>query len=181
MDLESGIFAYTWCIGTSVGSCDILPHTDPHRELGLISASTWTYSGVFADQYLPDGAYYITVRATNQIAYGGPLFTTVQHSTPYRVDTTHPFVSEDIQVHYNSSTNQISVEYEAYDVGGGQLEGVELGLGRSPLDTDALDWQPLINQSDTMGVGLAVSEVDIPDGVPVWLKLRATDRGESSL
>ena len=186
LDPESDIFSYTWCIGTSVGSCDVLPHTDPHTALGLVSADTWTYTGVFSDQYLPDGAYYVTVRATNGIAYGGPLFTTVQHTTPYKVDTTPPFVSEDARVSYNASTNQLTVEYEASDVGGGQLEGVELALGGSPLDTSALDWQPLVNQSASrmgmgQGAGLAVVEVEIPDGVPVWLKLRATDRGRTSL
>lgn len=159
----------------SLGSCDILPHTDPHLQLGIMSPEMWTYSAVLADLELTEGAYYITIRATNQIAYGGPLFTTVHHSTPYIVDTTPPVIDDDINVSYNSSTNQLSVEYEATDAGGVVMQ-VEVALGRSPLDTNILRWTPLVSQSDSPR-SLGTVEVEIPDGVPVWLKLRATDGG----
>ena len=174
-DPESGIFSYTWCIGLSVGSCDVLNHTDPHLQLGLTSPDLWTYLAVHAPSGLdlPEGAYYITIRATNQIAYGGPLFTTVQHTTPYVVDTTPPQVSDNVGVDYNSSTDRLSVSYEVSDVGGG-VASVEVALGRSPLDTNVLTWSPLVNQSDSSSDFV---EVVIPDGVPVWLKLRATDEG----
>lgn len=135
----------------------------------------WTYSAVHAPSGLdlPEGAYYITIRATNQIAYGGPLFTTVQHTTPYVVDTTPPQVSDNVGMDYNSSTNRLSVSYEASDAGGGVVS-VEVALGRSPLDTNVLIWSPLVNQSDSVSDFV---EVAIPDGLPVWLKLRATDEG----
>lgn len=175
-DPESGIFGYTWCIGTSLGSCDILPHTDPHLQLGIMSPEMWTYVAVLTDLHLPEGAYYVTIRAANEIAYGGPLFTTVQHATPYIVDTTPPVVGEGVDVSYNSSTNQLSVEYEASDAGRGVVTGVEVALGRSSLDTNVLSWTPLVNQSDSAR-GLGVVEVVIADGLPVWLKLRATDGG----
>ena len=175
MDPESGIFGYTWCIGTSIGSCDIQDHIDPHTQLGITSPEAWTYSGIASGLQLSEAAYYITLRATNKIAYGGPLFTTVQHSTPYIVDVTPPVVDSAVDVEYNSSTNQILVVYRASDEGG-QLERVELALGRSQLDTDVLRWTVLINQSDSED-GMAVINAEIPDGLPVWLKLRATDEG----
>lgn len=163
-------------MGTSVGSCDILPHTDPHAQLGLTSPHTWTHSAVLTDRTLPEGTYYVTVRATNRIAYGGPLFTAVQHSTAYVVDTTPPVINEVVDVSYNASTNQLAVGYDASDASGGELAGVEVALGQTPLDTRVLKWTQLINQSDS-ALGRAVVEVDIPDGVAVWLKLRATDAG----
>lgn len=144
--------------------------------MGITSPDMWTYSAVLSDLELPEGAYYITIRATNQIAYGGPLFTTVQHASPYIVDTTPPVVGDGVDVSYNSSTNQLSVEYEASDAGDGIVTRVEIALGSSPLDTNVLRWTPLISQSDS-AQGLGVVEVAIPDGLPVWLKLRAIDGG----
>ena len=162
-------------MGTSPGSCDLLPHTDPHAQLRLTSPDSWTYSSVLAGLELPEGDYYITVRATNRIAYGGPLFTTVQHSTPYRVDTTPPLIGSDVDVSYNSSTNQLAVRYEASDPGG-EVASVEVALGRTPLDTSVLEWAWLA--ADQSDAGYGEVEVDIPDGLPVWLKLRATDAGK---
>lgn len=77
-------------------------------------------------------------------------------------------------VDYNTSTNRLSVSYEASDAGGGVVS-VEVALGRSALDTNVLMWSPLVvNQSDSSS---GFVEVVIPDGVPVYLKLRATDEG----
>jgi hypothetical protein len=178
LDPESDIFGYTWCVGTSLGSCDVLPHTDPHLQLGIMSPDMWTYSAILTDVDLPEGAYYITIRATNQIAYGGPLFTTVQHATPYIIDTTPPVVEEDVDVGYNLTTNQLSVEYDASDGEEGVVTAVDVALGRSPLDTDILRWTPLTNQSGSVR-SRGVVELVIPDGLPVWLKLRATDGGKA--
>ena len=175
MDPESNIFGYTWCIGTSIGFCDILPFTDPHRANGILSREAWTLAGVATGLSLPEGAYYISVRATNDIAYGGPLFTTVHHSTPYMVDTTPPVVSDTVDISYNTSTNQLSADYTVSD-GLGQLALVELALGRSELDTSVLGWQLLTDQP-LSGQNRDTLTVPIPDGVPVWLKLRVTDTG----
>lgn len=93
------------------------------------------------------------------------------------VDVAPPVVGEGIDVSYNSSTDQLSVRYDARDEGG-VVVTVEVALGRSPLDTDVLGWTQLVDQSDSMqGLGHGVVEVTIPDGLPVWLKLRATDGG----
>jgi hypothetical protein len=35
---------------------------------------------------ISDGQYFVTVRALNEVKYGGPLATTVCHTTPYTVD-----------------------------------------------------------------------------------------------
>lgn len=137
------------------------------------------------DLALLEGAYYITVRATNQITYGGPLFTTVQHITPYMVDATPPTIDDVVDIEYNSSTNQLSVLYTASDggIGGGALARVDIALGRTSLDTDILEWTLLSDQFDEREEGEREEggvAVYIPDGIPVWLKLRATDRGEGS-
>ncbi len=176
LDPESNIYSYTWCIGTSVGLCDIVPFTDPHIANGIASREAWTLAGVATGLNLTEGAYYVTVRATNDIAYGGPLFTTVHHSNPYVVDTTPPVVRDSIDVSYNSSTNQLSVNYTVSD-SQGQLSTVELALGRSELDMNVLGWQ-LLSVRPQPGPNEDTITVLVPDGVPVWLKLRVTDAGE---
>ena len=178
LDPESDIFGYTWCIGTTIGSCDIQPMVDPHVTRGLFSQEAWTRSAVATDLELSEGIYYITISATNDIAYGGPLFTTVHHSTPYMVDTTPPVVDDIINISYNTSTNRLSVDYL---VGDGQdgVDKVEIALGRSKLSSGILDWILLSNQPVLPGRRTVETvELLLPDGVPLWLKLRATDRGD---
>ena len=177
LDPESSIYSYVWCIGTSIGSCDILSFTNPHLANGIVSQEAWTHAGVVSGLNLAEGSYFISVRATNDAAYGGPLFTTVNHSTPYTVDITPPTVSSTVDMSYNRSTNQLSVEYVIDDGPGGRLSLVELALGQTELDTGVLGWQ-VLSDTPTTGMNRDMITVPVPDGVPVWLKLRVTDAGE---
>ena len=111
-DDESGIMGYAWCIGTDIGSCDVLPFEDPHRLLP--SRETWTNSALAVlDPNLQDGDYYITVRVESNVEYGGPLVTTLHHSTPYQVDTVPPEVADMMLEGYSADQNELRVSYTA--------------------------------------------------------------------
>ena len=43
-DDETGIFGYTWAVGTEVCMEDIHPHTDPHAN--LFDETEWTHTGL---------------------------------------------------------------------------------------------------------------------------------------
>ena len=47
----------------------------------------------------------------------------------------------------------------------------EFGLGRSKRDTDMLSWVEVVHQSPM------VYNYTIPDGIPTWVKMRATNKG----
>lgn len=109
-DAESGIYGYTWCVGTSIRECDVVPPHNPHDGL---SRQAWTNTGLERSLNLSDGAYFFTVQAVSNVEYGGPLVTTVAHSTPYIVDTSPPILSEVEVIDYNVSSNQLILTYNA--------------------------------------------------------------------
>ena len=47
-----------------------------------------------------DGKYFSTVRALNDVKYGGPLALTVCHSTPLNVDNSRPEISDIFGIEY---------------------------------------------------------------------------------
>ena len=49
-----------------------------------------------------------------------------------------------------------------------------MALGRSELDTALLYWTDV----GMAGHQVVMVTVDIPDGVPTWVKVRATNNGE---
>ena len=110
------------------------------------------------------------MQAISNIDYGGPLGTTIQHSTPYVIDTTPPEVEEVYNIQYNHTVNELSLEYNVTDEESG-IRDVEIAIGRTPRDTGLLGWTKL----ELGGRGLVA--VVIPDGVPGWVKLRATNNG----
>lgn len=171
-DPESGLYAFSWCIGTSVGSCDLLPPSDPHARLGLLTRESWTNTGLASFSNLSDGSYYVTVQAISNIEYGGLLVTTVHHSTPYIIDTTPPTITEVNNIQFNHSTNELSLDYVVRDEGSG-IASVSIAIGRTPRDTQLLYWTDL----GLGGSGLVT--VAIPDGVPGWVKLRVVNNGKS--
>lgn len=130
-DTETGIYGYAWCIGTSPGTCDTLPFTDPHAHLS--NQDFWTNTGLATFTDLPDGPYFITIQAINNVQYGGPQVTTVQHSTEYLVDTTCPILSGVEVISYNASTNQLVVVFNARLVG---CFGFHCMLFRYKVDAD---------------------------------------------
>ncbi|XP_066264364.1 uncharacterized protein [Branchiostoma lanceolatum] len=108
-DLETGIFGYTWSVGTTQCEENIHPHKDPHAH--LFDESEWTHTGLAHPLDLEDGLYYVTVRAINKVEYGGPLATTVCHSTPYAIDNTEPFIHEVFDMLYDEKMYIISASY----------------------------------------------------------------------
>lgn len=103
--------------------------------------------------------------------YGGPLVTTVQHSTPYIIDTSAPVLTEVESIDYDVLTNELTLNYSASDNGSG-IATVSLALGRTQYDTSLLSWIPIDSN------GTAAVMVYIPDGVETWIKLRARNNGQ---
>ena len=66
-DNETGIWGYTWAVGSEICSPDIHPFEDPHSHLA--DDSYWTYQGFANDLNLNDGPYYITVQSLNQVGF----------------------------------------------------------------------------------------------------------------
>ena len=60
-----------------------------------------------------DGPYYITVRAINNIEYGGALSTSFCHSTPYIVDNSPPLVYEVYNVRYDEDKFNLSLTHNS--------------------------------------------------------------------
>ena len=61
-DYESGIYAYTWCVGNTTATCNILDYqTIPPL---LHSSQAWTNVGLFNmdNEILQDGVYYLSVQ-----------------------------------------------------------------------------------------------------------------------
>ncbi|CAH1249045.1 SELE [Branchiostoma lanceolatum] len=165
-DNETGIFGYTWSVGTTRCEDNIHPHRDPHAH--LFDESEWTHTGIAHPLDLEDGKYYVNVRAINKVEYGGPLGTTVCHSNPYAIDNTEPFINEVHEMLYNDVTFVISASYNVSD----PLSGIELmhiGLGKSKRDTYILEW---FLHEDTSFVNFTHK---IQDGLPTWLRIRAVN------
>ena len=51
--------------------------------------------------HTPDAEYHVTIRAINDIDFGGPLALTVCHSVPYIIDTTPPVLHEVTNIEYD--------------------------------------------------------------------------------
>ncbi|CAH1258771.1 JAG1 [Branchiostoma lanceolatum] len=163
-DNETGIFGYTWTVGTTPCQEDIHPHKDPHSH--LFDESEWTHTGIADGLDLPDGMYHVTVRAINKVEFGGPMATTVCHSTPYTIDNTPPFVHSVTNVNYDDDVQLISVEYNVSD-SLSKIREVDLGLGRSKRDVYLMDWH---RDDNTTHI---THNYHIPDGVPAWVRIRA--------
>ena len=113
-DPESGIFSYGWCIGTSVGSCNVMSFTDPFPNF-VNRHELWTdMAAALFQTALQDGTYYVSVQAINNVVYGGAMATIIEHSTPYVIDTSPPLVQLLTSgLGYNASLNQLSLTYLA--------------------------------------------------------------------
>ncbi|XP_041378093.1 uncharacterized protein LOC121390363 [Gigantopelta aegis] len=169
-DRESGILGYTWTVGRSPCEELIHPHHDPHKH--FFDKSEWTNIGLISPipaehNPLPDGLYYITVRALNNVKYGGPLTTTICHTTPYAIDNTKPFVHEVFNVKYDEETFIVSAQYNATDPES-HIREVDICIGETTHDCYIMQWQRL-KHSET-GVSY---KFEIPGGKPAWVKIRA--------
>ena len=55
----------------------------------------------------------MTLRALNEVQYGGPLSITICHTTAYGIDTSPPLVYEVYGTTYDEETHIISTMYNA--------------------------------------------------------------------
>ncbi|XP_046562951.1 uncharacterized protein LOC124271844 [Haliotis rubra] len=169
MDKETGILGYSLTVGTQICEELIHPHHDPHRH--LFDESEWTHTGLISPipapyDPLPDGKYYITLRALNKVDYGGPLVTTICHTTPLVVDNSPPLLYEIYNVSYNEDTFFINAQYNASDPDS-DIREADLCLGRTTRDCHHMDWQRSSHND-----GDITRQFQIPGGIPVWIKVR---------
>ncbi|XP_078573994.1 uncharacterized protein LOC144860567 isoform X3 [Branchiostoma floridae x Branchiostoma japonicum] len=163
-DNETGIFGYTWTVGTYHCQDDVHPHKDPHSH--LYGEDEWTHQGLAYPLELDDGFYHVSVRALNKVEFGGPLATTVCHTTPYIIDTTPPFVNHVKLISYDEVSYELIVEYNVSDPLS-NIREVDIGLGKSPRDVFIKDWHRHDNLTHV------TMFYRIPDGIPTWIKVRA--------
>ncbi|KAK3609657.1 hypothetical protein CHS0354_035942 [Potamilus streckersoni] len=165
-DKETGIHGYSWTVGYDVCQEFLHPHHDPHKH--LLDPSQWTHDGQIYPLKLADGKHYVTVRALNQVQYGGPLGTSICHSTPYMVDTSPPFVNEVYNIKYDEETFLIEANYNASDPHS-DIKEVHICLGVTTRDCRLMEWEVKPKG------GILNHTFQIPDGIPAWLKLRAVN------
>ncbi|XP_070573688.1 uncharacterized protein [Ptychodera flava] len=163
-DNETGIFGYTWTVGLTPCEDDVHPHKDPHSH--LFDESEWTHTGIAQPLNLDDGVYHVSVRALNKVEFGGPLATTVCHTTSYIIDNTAPFVNHVHLAEYDEYACIISTFFNVSDPDS-NIREVDFGLGRSNRDTYLLGWQRYDDKSHI------TVDYCIPDGIPAWIKIRA--------
>ncbi|XP_038062441.1 uncharacterized protein LOC119732930 [Patiria miniata] len=165
-DNETGIHGYTWSIGNAVCDDDVSMHIDPHAH--LFDESEWTHQGLVVNVNLPDGAYYITVRALNKVEFGGPMALTVCHSTPLIIDNTPPIIYSIDDITYDSSIGRIRLKVNATDPESHLLE-YHLAAGRTPRDKSLHDWEAHVLAEQLY------MDFKIPNGIPCWVKVRAVN------
>ncbi|KAI8487517.1 hypothetical protein Bbelb_347510 [Branchiostoma belcheri] len=163
-DNETGLHGYSWTSGRTPCDQSVHPHIDPHAH--LFDVSEWTHEGLSSPLDLADGVYHITVRAINNVEFGGAMATTVCHTTPYIIDNTPPFVHHVHSVQYDETDHTISAEYNVSDPLS-DIREIDFGLGRSKRDVHMMDWYRHGNTTHTS------VNFHIPDGIPAWVKVRA--------
>ncbi|VDI73733.1 Hypothetical predicted protein, partial [Mytilus galloprovincialis] len=171
-DRESGLLGYTIYIGRDVCEDLIHPHHDPQKH--FFEKSQWTHNAMIYPipapyETLPDGEYYITLRALNEVQYGGPLATTVCHTTPLTVDNSPPLVWEVYDIQYDEDTYNLTAKHNSSDPHSG-LDYNDVCLGRTRRDCLEMKWTRF---AVTPNISLVRF---LTDGVPVWVKVRAVNR-----
>ncbi|XP_069118473.1 uncharacterized protein [Argopecten irradians] len=167
-DNETGIWGYTWWAGTAICGSDIVKERDPHSHLS--HNKYWTHTGYTKDLYLPDGQYYVTVSAINNVVYGGALVTTVCHTTPIDIDTTPPVFQNVTGVYFDESFDILAVYYTAFDKQS-NLKLIEFGLGKTKHDVNVRGYAefPLVAWDDPF---VGVEDFDLTPGIYAWIRLR---------
>ncbi|XP_033747032.1 uncharacterized protein LOC117332256 [Pecten maximus] len=170
-DDESGIWGYTWMVGQLVCTQDVVEESDPHKHHS--SEKYWTHSGYEKNLHLQDGPYFVTVRALNNVIFGGALVTTVCHSTPFTVDTTAPIFTKVLDIFYDEDFDILAVYFNASDPLS-HLARVDFGLGKTKHDVTirGYELQTYVTRDEPFVV---VEHLGLGHGVPAWLRLRAVN------
>ncbi|XP_052073991.1 uncharacterized protein LOC127711867 [Mytilus californianus] len=172
-DNETGIFGYTWSVGTTVCGTDIATFSDPHAHLS--SPKFWTNTGYARNLHLPDGPYYVTVQAINNVVHGGAMITTVCHSTPITVDTTPPFFSRgvtDDDIVFDEDFNLMAMYFDTFDPGS-KIKNIDFGLGLTKHDVDVRGYSTFdYKENQTF---IVIDDLNLASGEPVWIRLRSVN------
>ncbi|XP_063447918.1 uncharacterized protein LOC134727466 [Mytilus trossulus] len=172
-DNETGIFGYTWSVGTTVCGTDIATFSDPHAHLS--SPKFWTNTGYARNLHLPDGPYYVTVQAINNVVHGGAMLTTVCHSTPITVDTTPPFFSRgvtDDDIVFDEDFNLMAMYFDTFDTGS-KIKNIDFGLGLTKHDVDVRGYSTFdFKENQTF---IVIDDLNLASGEPVWIRLRSVN------
>ncbi|KAK3101936.1 hypothetical protein FSP39_007496 [Pinctada imbricata] len=168
-DYDSGILGYSLTAGLQPCADDVHNHHDPHKH--FFEESQWTYNAMISPidapyTTLPDGRYYVSVRAINKVDYGGPFSTTVCHTTPFAVDNSPPVVYEMYNIKYDEDNFNLTAYHNSSDPHSG-LVSLDICLGETSRDCSALNWQRL---SPDPFIQLVYQ---VQDGLPVWFKIKA--------
>ncbi|KAK3788402.1 hypothetical protein RRG08_044436, partial [Elysia crispata] len=168
-DDESGLRGFSFAVGTSVCGDDIHPFHDPYKHLTpQDDDSQWSGIGVVElpeGEKLPDGRYYVTIRAINQVEYGGPLVTTICHSTPLAIDNTPPIIYEIYNIKYDDVSYNLTADFNATDPES-DIKSIHMCLGLNAVNCDLMNWTPTPSLSEI------VINHQIPDGQRAWVRLR---------
>ncbi|KAL8573311.1 hypothetical protein ACOMHN_032773 [Nucella lapillus] len=171
-DQECGLHGYAWSVGRSVCGKDVVSFVDPHASIP--NPWDWTHTGLAKGLHLPDGPYYVSVQAVNDIIHGGDLVTTVCHSTPFVVDTTPPQFHAVQEFLFDESFRFLVVFYNVSD----DISGVarmEFGLGRTKYDVMIRRYLPLEMRGVRGNTYLVNEEFETQDGVPAWIRLKVVN------
>ncbi|KAK3101942.1 hypothetical protein FSP39_007535 [Pinctada imbricata] len=168
-DYDSKILGYSLTAGLQPCADDVHNHHDPHKH--FFEESQWTYNAMVSPidapyTILPDGRYYVSVRAINKVDYGGPLSTTVCHTTPFAVDNSPPVVYDVYDIKYDEDTFNLTAYQNSSDPHSG-LVYIDVCLGETTRDCYALNWRRFNTEPFIQLV------FPIQDGVAVWFKIKA--------
>jgi hypothetical protein len=139
-DPESSLHQVLVAWGTEPCGTDIKDCEDPHAHLN--EAGEWTHTGLatpLLSGTVPDGDYFLSLKALNAPVFGGSGVTTVCHFQPLRVDTTAPLIFDVQDPMYDVDTAVLMLRYNATDTGS-WIRDARLGLGRSRHDVHLLPW-----------------------------------------
>ena len=173
-DNETGIYGFTWMSGTHVGGNDVVSERDPHSHIS--HSKYWTYYGFAKGLHIPDGHYYVTVRALNNVVYGGALVTTIQHHRAIAVDTSPPVFSGVTDVWYDEDFDLLGIYFNASDDMSG-LMTVDFGLGKTKHDVQIRGYSSHVAM-DRKDPYVAVKGLGLQPGIPAWIRLRAENNGK---
>ncbi|GFR58918.1 protein jagged-2 [Elysia marginata] len=175
-DDESGLRGFAFAVGTSICGEEIHPFHDPYKHLTpKDDDSQWSGIGVVElpeGEKLPDGKYYVTVRAINQVEYGGPLVTTFCHSTPLAIDNTPPIIYEIYNIKYDDVSYNLTADFNATCLANSNsdpesdIKSIHMCLGLNAINCDLMNWTPTPSLSEI------VINHQIPDGQRAWVRLR---------